>query len=114
MTVGEGDAWVFTGGKVIGGHWTRPDVNKPATFTDAGGKPVLLTPGRTWVELAEAGTTNVTLRLTPPSPRVPAAAAAARPSPFDGRSRRTDRGQVGHERVRGAIRSTSGKAEGAA
>ena len=37
-----------------------PDVNKPATFTDAGGQPVLLTPGRTWVELAEAGTTNVT------------------------------------------------------
>ena len=54
------DAWIFTDGKLIFGHWSRPDVNKPATFTDAGGQPVLLTPGRTWIELAEAGTTNVT------------------------------------------------------
>ena len=60
VTIGEGDAWIFTDGKLIFGHWSRPDVNKPATFTDAGGQPVLLTPGRTWIELAEAGTTSVT------------------------------------------------------
>ena len=60
VTVGEGDAWIFTDGKLVFGHWSRPDVNKPATFTDAGGQPVLLTPGRTWIELAAAGATNVT------------------------------------------------------
>jgi hypothetical protein len=60
VTVGEGDAWIFTDGKLIFGHWSRPDVSKPATFTDAGGQPVLLTPGRTWIELAQAGATNVT------------------------------------------------------
>ena len=60
VTIGEGDAWIFTDGKLIFGHWSRPDVNKPATFTDAGGQLVLLTPGRTWIELAEAGTTSVT------------------------------------------------------
>lgn len=60
VTVGEGDAWIFTDGKLIFGHWSRPDVSKPATFTDAGGQPVLVTPGRTWIELAQAGSTNVT------------------------------------------------------
>jgi hypothetical protein len=58
-TVGEGDAWVFTDGKLIFAHWSRPDVAKPAVLTDAGGQPVLLTPGRTWIELAQAGTTEV-------------------------------------------------------
>jgi hypothetical protein len=59
VTVGEGDAWIFTDGKLIFGRWSRPDVNKPAVFTDAGGQPILLTPGRTWIELPQAGTTNV-------------------------------------------------------
>ena len=59
VTVGEGDAWVFTDGKVILGHWSRPDASQPAVLTDADGQPVLLTPGRTWIELAEAGTTQV-------------------------------------------------------
>jgi len=58
-TVGQGNAMVFTDGKVILGHWSRPQVSKPATFTDPTGKPILLTPGRTWIELAEAGVTQV-------------------------------------------------------
>ncbi|HEY8092793.1 MAG TPA: DUF3048 domain-containing protein [Acidimicrobiales bacterium] len=60
VTVGEGDAWVFTDGKLIFAHWSRPDPSKPAVVTDAGGQPVLLTPGRTWIELAQAGKTEVT------------------------------------------------------
>ncbi|HET9600767.1 MAG TPA: DUF3048 domain-containing protein [Acidimicrobiales bacterium] len=59
VTVGEGDAWVFTDGKLIFAHWSRPDASRPAVFTDAGGQPVLLTPGRTWIELAEAGVSAV-------------------------------------------------------
>jgi hypothetical protein len=59
VSVGEGSIMVFTDGKVTLGHWSRPDDSKPATYTDAAGKPILLTPGRTWIELARAGTTQV-------------------------------------------------------
>jgi len=43
---------VFTGDKVISGRWSKGDVNEPFTFTTADGKPLLLTPGTTWVECA--------------------------------------------------------------
>lgn len=59
VTVGNGDAWIFSGGKVVLGRWDRPDPAKPANFTDASGTTVQLTPGRTWIELAEAGDTQV-------------------------------------------------------
>ncbi len=54
VTVGEGEAWVFTGGKVIAGTWSRPDRSRPAALVDEAGAPIALTPGRTWVELAPA------------------------------------------------------------
>ena len=47
-------------GKRVVGPWSWPDVNKPATITEAGGQPGRRTPGRTWSELAQAGSTNVT------------------------------------------------------
>jgi hypothetical protein len=59
VSIGEGDAMIFSDGKVTLGHWSRPDASKPATITDAAGQPVLLTPGRTWIELARAGSTQV-------------------------------------------------------
>jgi hypothetical protein len=55
VTVGEGDVWVFTGGGVIAGRWSRPDPARPAELTDASGREIRLAPGRTWVELARAG-----------------------------------------------------------
>jgi hypothetical protein len=55
VTVGEGDAWIFTDGKVVQGKWSRPDPAKPAVYSDANGTPVNLTPGRTWVELPQPG-----------------------------------------------------------
>ena len=54
-TVGEGDAWVFTGGRVRKGRWIRPDLDTPARYVDAAGNPILLSPGRTWVELLPNG-----------------------------------------------------------
>jgi hypothetical protein len=51
---GTGPAWVFTGGKVVKGTWTRPDKEKPAKFTNASGHQIKLTPGQTWVELPDA------------------------------------------------------------
>jgi Protein of unknown function (DUF3048) N-terminal domain/Protein of unknown function (DUF3048) C-terminal domain len=62
-TVGTGELWVLSGGKVVKGTWTRPDPGTPATLTSASGQPIALTPGRSWVELAKPGT--ATLAGTP-------------------------------------------------
>ena len=63
---GTGDAWIFTGGKVIKGHWTRPDKEKPAKLTDAKGGVVRLAAGQTWVELPDA---SYTVTVLPPAPK---------------------------------------------
>jgi hypothetical protein len=51
LTVGEGDALVFTQGALVGGRWVRPDPRQPAQLIAADGTPIALTPGRTWIEL---------------------------------------------------------------
>ena len=53
VLTGTGPAWVFTGGKVVKGTWSRPDKAQPAKFLDAAGAEILLTPGQTWVELPD-------------------------------------------------------------
>ncbi|HSH23616.1 MAG TPA: DUF3048 domain-containing protein [Acidimicrobiales bacterium] len=55
VTVGEGEAWVLTGGKIVRGRWSRPDPGAATTYTDGAGAPIALTPGRTWIELAPIG-----------------------------------------------------------
>jgi len=52
QTVGSGDAMVFTQGVVVHGTWARTTRLATFTLTDDSGNPILLTPGRTWVELA--------------------------------------------------------------
>ncbi len=56
QTIGSGTVMVFTAGKVVHGTWTRPDRLSPVQLTATDGSPILLTPGRTFVELARAGT----------------------------------------------------------
>jgi hypothetical protein len=51
VVTGKGKVWVFRDGHVIRGHWSRPDRAKTWKLTDAKGDPLLLHPGRTWVEL---------------------------------------------------------------
>lgn len=58
-TTGKGDAWVLTGGKRILAHWVKPTLANHAQYLDGAGRPIPLTPGRTWVALAEPGTTTV-------------------------------------------------------
>ncbi|HZI38514.1 MAG TPA: DUF3048 domain-containing protein [Acidimicrobiia bacterium] len=58
--VGEGDAWVLTGGMLIPCRWSKASDTDITHYIDASGAPVKLTPGKTWVELvppnqAEAG-----------------------------------------------------------
>jgi hypothetical protein len=55
-TVGSGEALVLTAGKAIAGRWSRDNPLVTTTLTDASGAVIELTPGRTWVELPEAGT----------------------------------------------------------
>lgn len=54
--VGEGEAWILSDGKIVKGKWAKANLTEATRFTDAGGAPVPLTPGRTWVELAVPGT----------------------------------------------------------
>lgn len=55
QTVGQGDAWVFSDGKLVKGKWARSDRSQPTQYVDAAGAPIKLTPGRTWVEFVPAG-----------------------------------------------------------
>lgn len=57
--VGSGRAVVFTDGRRIEGTWTRPTLASVATLTEGPGKPIELTPGRTWVQLVASGTNAV-------------------------------------------------------
>lgn len=52
--VGEGEAWILTGGKLVRGRWSRPTRDAVTSYTDAGGTPIGFTPGQTFVELIPA------------------------------------------------------------
>ncbi|TDU83842.1 DUF3048 family protein [Kribbella voronezhensis] len=55
LTDASGSLQLFTGGKVVDGHWTKAGVDRPFTFTTTTGKALLLAPGTTWVECALPG-----------------------------------------------------------
>ena len=58
--VGTGEAWVLTDGKVVKATWNKPNAEAITVYTGADGKPVRLTPGQTWVELAPVGSARLT------------------------------------------------------
>ena len=79
QTVGEGDVWIFTDGTVRVGRWVRPDKAKPAQYVDSAGVPILLRPGRTWVELLPVGRA---VEITPapvPETTLPPATTTTKP-----------------------------------
>jgi hypothetical protein len=53
--VGDGAVWVFTSGRFIKGTWSRSAPEEVTLFVDIDGDEILLTPGRTWVELPRVG-----------------------------------------------------------
>jgi len=61
VSVGHGNVYVFTGGKVVKGQWTRADRKAVFTLTTDSGDPIKLTPGRTFIELPRTGG-NVTAK----------------------------------------------------
>jgi hypothetical protein len=54
VTIGGGEAVVFTGGKMVTGHWIRSAPEDGIALFDLEGRVIELSPGRTWVELADA------------------------------------------------------------
>lgn len=59
--VGEGDALVATNGRTIPGRWSKTAQDAPLQLFTADGKPLLLAPGNTWVELVPAGKGSVSV-----------------------------------------------------
>lgn len=51
QVVGEGEAWIFSAGKVATGTWHKPDNLTPTTYRDVEGNEIVLTPGKTWIGL---------------------------------------------------------------
>lgn len=55
IATGEGDAWIFTEGRVIEGTWSKPKARNVTVYRDADGRRIELLPGRVWVELPRPG-----------------------------------------------------------
>jgi hypothetical protein len=53
QTLGSGPVYVFSNGQVVAGRWERNLAVGPIRLVDADGEPIPLTPGNTWIELAE-------------------------------------------------------------
>ncbi len=53
QTIGEGNVFIFSNGQVQRGTWSRETADVPIQFLDDDGEPIALTPGNTWIELAE-------------------------------------------------------------
>ena len=64
ISVGSGEAYVFTGGNVLAGTWSRADRLSPIILTAPDGTPIELNPGRTFVEMADVDRPRHHLRLT--------------------------------------------------
>jgi hypothetical protein len=58
QSTGSGEAWVFTGGRFVRGTWSRATRLDTFTLRGPDGKPILLTPGRTFIELPRDGSTT--------------------------------------------------------
>ena len=56
IMTGTGTVWVLSGDRVVKGTWNRPSLTAVATYTDGAGQPIMLAPGKTWVEMVPVGT----------------------------------------------------------
>lgn len=83
ITVGEGDAVVYTDGHAVAARWSRASAAEPIVYRDLAGGEILFTPGRTWIEIAPAGSRLdvVAAPTTTAAPTTPAAPTTARPKP---------------------------------
>jgi hypothetical protein len=59
QTVGSGDAVVYANGRRVAGTWTRESPTSVFTL-EANGEPVLIPPGRTWIEVVDVANYELT------------------------------------------------------
>lgn len=67
IVIGSGIAWVFSDGKLIKGTWKRASKDDPTSYTSDAGEPILLSPGTTWVELADESYQVGVMPAAPPA-----------------------------------------------
>jgi hypothetical protein len=48
-----GEAWLFSGGTMQKGSWSRADLDSPTIFVDQNGEEFRLNPGRTWIQIID-------------------------------------------------------------
>ncbi len=53
--LGEGDAWILSGGRLALGRWRKGAADEVTSYVDSEGAAVLLAPGHTWVVLLPPG-----------------------------------------------------------
>ena len=58
--VGSGDAWVFAGGQLVMGTWSKDSPEVVTQFKDSSGAAIAIPPGQTWVHLVAPGSTVTT------------------------------------------------------
>lgn len=59
VLIGDGEAWVLSGGQVVEGRWWKPDPATPTSYTDQTGQPILFAPGTTWIAYVPPGTAQL-------------------------------------------------------
>jgi hypothetical protein len=77
--VGTGKAWIATNGRTIAGTWRKDSLTEPTLLFDAGGKPVTLTVGQTFVQVVPLSW-DVSIRDGKVVPPVTAVAGPTRPA----------------------------------
>ena len=67
QTLGSGPVYVFSNGQVEVGRWERALAVGPIRLFDADGEPIAMTPGKSWIELAESNDKGF-IGQVPPAP----------------------------------------------
>jgi len=55
QSIGSGDAWIFAGGRVVEGSWSRPDAESGFELTTADSEPMPVPVGRPWISFFPTG-----------------------------------------------------------
>ncbi len=51
VTIGDGDAWIFTEGQIVRANWRRNELEDVFEYVDHNGNFITVLPGKSWIEL---------------------------------------------------------------
>ena len=63
-----GEAYLFTGGTVQQGTWSRANLDSPTIFVDANGEEFKLNAGQTWIQIVDGNVGFSYINTTPETP----------------------------------------------